>query len=50
MIDMKPYKSINAKPETYERFRKMGCFGQTADDILNDMIDYIEHDKEDLGF
>lgn len=36
------YKNIAVKPETYERFKKYGTYGETADDVMNVILGLVD--------
>lgn len=39
------FVTINVKEKTKERFEKLGVYGESADDILNRLIDALERKK-----
>lgn len=43
---MSEYKNIAVKPETHDRFRRFGNYGESADEVLNRLLDMAEKAKE----
>ena len=38
--------TIRISQKTIKRIKKLGSFGQSWDDLLNDMVDFIEENEE----
>lgn len=43
---MGDYKSIAVRPETYERFKRFGKYGDNMDDVLIRLLNISEKAKE----